>query len=100
MTMLRALHIAVALILTSHCVLAQPVMTTLPLTAEAISGDGRVVVGGVGPMNGTEAGLWSLQGGLVQLTFDPGHPAKATAANGDGSVVAIVRLLYSTPAIS
>jgi hypothetical protein len=64
---------------------AQPSATTLNFYAEAISADGRVVVG----ENGAQPCYWTRQAGRVNIPVPSGSFAqtKALAVSGDGSVV-------------
>jgi uncharacterized membrane protein len=72
---------------------AQPSSTYLDgLNAEAMSADGRVVVGQVGI---SAAGYWTRAGGLVNIGVPPGgwSSARTVAVSGDGSVL-VVRAQY------
>jgi probable HAF family extracellular repeat protein len=59
-----------------------------PSSANAVSGDGSVVVGGSKSTSGYQAFRWTADGGMVGLGKLPSSTtSEATAVSGDGSVV-------------
>ncbi len=78
---LRAALLTTAVASSAH---AQPTFTLIPVIPEAISADGRVVVGAVGDY----AASYNRDTDTVSTYVLPGHRTRATCVSGNGAVIA------------
>jgi hypothetical protein len=96
--MIRATLAIAAPFLVSISALAQPSVTSINLQPDAISADGRVVVG---QTSGGAAAYWTRAAGVVSLGIPAGfNVSVATAASGDGSVIVGVAERYNNGAVT